>query len=95
MVIAQKLNQGGPRDLFIRPTSGGDPINLTANWDLEPGDARFSPDGKFIYFPAGIGGEEQLFRVSVPGGQVTQVTQRPAAPRQSDIDKSMTRIAYT
>ena len=95
MVIAQKLNHGGPRDLFIRPTAGGDAINLTANWDLEPGDARFSPDGKFIYFPAGIGGEEQLFRVSVPGGQVTQVTRGPRRLGNLTYDKAMTRIAYT
>jgi dipeptidyl aminopeptidase/acylaminoacyl peptidase len=95
MVIAQKLNHGGPRDLFIRPTAGGEPINLTANWDLEPGDARFSPDGKFIYFPAGIGGEEQLFRVSVPGGQVTQVTRGARRLGNLTYDKAMTKIAYT
>ena len=95
MVIGQKLNHGGPRDLFIRPTAGGEPINLTANWDLEPGNARFSPDGKFIYFPAGIGGEEQLFRVSVPAGQVTQVTRGSRRLGNLTYDKTMTRIAYT
>ncbi len=95
MVISQKLNHGGPRDLFVRPTAGGEPINLTVNWDLEPGDARFSPDGKYIYFPAGIGGEEQLFRVSVPGGQVTQVTRGPRRLGNLSHDKAMTKIAYT
>ena len=62
MIIQQKLNHGGPRDLFIRPVDGGEPINLTASWDLEPGDARWSPDGRFIYFTADIGGESHLFR---------------------------------
>ena len=63
MVIQQKLNHGGPRDLFMRPLGGGEPINLTADWDLEPGDSRWSPDGKYIYFTAAIGGETHLFRV--------------------------------
>jgi dipeptidyl aminopeptidase/acylaminoacyl peptidase len=65
MVIQQKLNHGGPRDLFIQPVAGGTPINLTATWDLEPGDSRWSPDSKYLYFTAGIGGETHLFRVSV------------------------------
>ena len=74
MIIEQKLNHGGSRDLFVRPVDGGEPINLTAKWDLEPGDPRWSPDGRFIYFTAGIGGETHLFRASVPGGAVEQVT---------------------
>jgi len=36
MIIQQKLNHGGPSDLYIRPVAGGAPINLTATWDLEP-----------------------------------------------------------
>ncbi|MGH9382899.1 MAG: S9 family peptidase [Vicinamibacterales bacterium] len=95
LVIAQKLNHGGPRDLYIRPTAGGEPTNLTANWDLEPRDARFSPDGKFLYFTAGIGGEAHLFRASVPGGHVTQVTRGARRLGNLVYDKSMTTIAYT
>ena len=37
MIIEQKLNHGGPSDLFVRPAAGGQAINLTADWDLEPG----------------------------------------------------------
>jgi dipeptidyl aminopeptidase/acylaminoacyl peptidase len=98
MVIDQKLNHGGPRDLFVRPVGGGasaSPINLTATWDLEPGDARFSPDGAFMYFSAGIGGESHLFKVSVPGGVVTQVTKGPRRVSGLVYDAGMTRVAYT
>ena len=96
MVIEQKLNHGGPRDLFVRTLSGtGDPLNLTARWDLEPGDSRWSPDGRFLYFTAGIGGESHLFRVSVPGGHVEQLTRGPRRIGGLTYDKAMERIAYT
>jgi dipeptidyl aminopeptidase/acylaminoacyl peptidase len=98
MVIDQKLNHGGPRDLFARPMTSGSnaaPINLTANWDLEPGDARFSPDGAFLYFSAGIGGETHLFKVSVPGGVVTQITNGPRRLAGFSYDTAMTKVAYT
>ena len=101
MVIQQKLNHGGPRDLFLR-TSDGKEINLTADWDLEPGDSRWSPDGKFIYFTASIGGESHLFRVNVPteAGRVfkpgvQQLTKGPRRVNGITYDKAMTKIAYT
>lgn len=98
MIIDQKLNHGGPRDLFVRPTgalSEAAAINLTANWDLEPGDARFSPDGASMYFSAGIGGETHLFKVSVPGGAVTQLTKGPRRLTSFSYDAAMTKVAYT
>jgi len=107
MIIQQKLNHGGPRDLFIRPVTeglarrsseraeSGEPVNLTAKWDLEPGSAQWSPDSRFIYFTAAIGGENHLFRTSVPGGLVEQVTKGPRRLNGLSIDKSFTKIVYT
>jgi dipeptidyl aminopeptidase/acylaminoacyl peptidase len=95
MIIEKKLNHGGPRDLYVRPVGGGEPINLTANWDLDPGDTRWSPDSRFMYFSAGIGGENHLFRVSVPDGKVEQMTKGPRRVNGVTFDKAMTRIAYT
>jgi dipeptidyl aminopeptidase/acylaminoacyl peptidase len=95
MIIRQKLTHGGSRDLFIRPVGGGAPINLTANWDLEPGDARWSPDARFIYFTAEIGGEQHLFRTSVPAGAVEQVTKGPRRLGGLTIDRAFKTIAYT
>jgi dipeptidyl aminopeptidase/acylaminoacyl peptidase len=102
-IIKQKLNHGGPRDLYIRPVDGsGTPINLTAAWDLEPTNARWSPDSRFLYFTAEIGGEVQLFRVaasagprSPPSGSVEQVTKGPRRLGNLTIDRAFTTIAYT
>ncbi len=94
-VIEKRLNHGGPRDLFIKPLDGGEPINLTGAWDLEPGDARWSPDGRFVYFPAEIGGESHVFRASVPDAKVEQVTTGPRRLGSLTVDRGFTRIAYT
>jgi dipeptidyl aminopeptidase/acylaminoacyl peptidase len=95
MIIKQKLTHGGARDLFIRPVDGGQAINLTANWDLEPSDVRWSPDGRFAYFTADVGGETHLFRTSVPGGVVEQVTKGPRRLGGVTIDQGFKTIAYT
>jgi dipeptidyl aminopeptidase/acylaminoacyl peptidase len=95
MIIEQKLNHGGPRDIYARPLAGGNPINLTANWDLDPGETRWSPDSRFIYFTAGIGGEAHLFRVTVPAGRVEQVTRGARRLNGLGYDKAMTKIVYT
>ncbi len=95
MIIRQKLNHGGPSDLYITPVAGGRAINLTASWDLEPGPTRWSPDGRFIYFTAAIGGESHLFRATVPDGRVEQVTKGARRIGGVSYDAAMTTIAYT
>lgn len=95
VIIREKRNHGGPSDLLVMPSGGGDPINLTARWDLEPDDPRWAPDGKHIYVTAATKGEVHLFRVSVPEGHVAQVTTGPRRLNGISIDRDFTRIAYT
>ncbi|MEW6322262.1 MAG: S9 family peptidase [Acidobacteriota bacterium] len=95
MIIDQKLDHGGPRDLFVRRVGEtAEPVNLTASWDLEPRDPRWAPDGRHVYFTAETGGEVHLFRASVPAGRVEQVTKGPRRLLGLTIDRSFTRIAY-
>jgi dipeptidyl aminopeptidase/acylaminoacyl peptidase len=98
LIIQERRNHGGPSDLYIRPSAGGEAINLTAKWDLEPAAVRWGPDGRFVYFSAGIGGESHLFRVLVPGGpgnDVEQITKGERRINGISFDKKVTRIAYT
>jgi dipeptidyl aminopeptidase/acylaminoacyl peptidase len=101
MIIGQKLNHGGPRDLYVRPVAGGAPVNLTASWDLDPGDSRWSPDGRYLYFTADTRGETHLFRVAVPAGataaagKVEQVTKGARRIGSLTYDRTFTTIVYT
>lgn len=73
-VLANRQNHGAPVDLYRIPAAGGTMVNLTADWDLLPGAPRPSPDGRFVYFSAGIGGTSHLMRIAATGGPVEQVT---------------------
>ena len=97
MIIKQTLNHGGPRDLYVRQVDGGgSPINLTSTWDLEPTNAQWSPDSRFLYFTAETGGETHLFRVAPSAGsKVEQVTKGPRRLGNLTIDKAFKTIAYT
>ncbi len=95
-VIREKLDHGGPRDLFVRAADGsGAQVNLTADWDLEPGATTWSPDGALLYFTAGVRGESHLFRVSVPAGRVEQVTTGHHRIGSVTFDRAMQSMAYT
>lgn len=52
----------------------GRPRNLTADWDLTPGDISWTPDGAAVRFDAETHGNVHLFEVAAAGGQVRQVT---------------------
>ena len=95
MVIAQKLNHGGPVDLIVMPAGGGAEKNLTGEWDYLPSGAQWSPDGKYVYFTGGIGGTTHLFRVAPTAGPVEQVTKGERRIGGLSFDRAMTKMAFT
>ncbi len=94
-IVDRKLDHGGPRDLYVRPVDGGEPINLTADWDLDAGSPMWSPDSGHMYFTTGIGGATHLFRVAPTGGPVEQVTTGERRIQGLDIDRTFQRMTYT
>ena len=95
MIIEQKMTHGGSQDIYIRPAGGGEAVNLTAQWDNDPGDVRWSPDSRYLYFSAGIGGANHFFRVPAAGGAVEQVTKGERRINGLDFDRSFRRMTYT
>ena len=74
-VIASKQTHGAATDIALFPAAGGTPRNLTAEWDLIPGAPGWSPDGRFVFFAAGVGGSEHLFRAALASpSRVEQIT---------------------
>ncbi|MEX2465785.1 MAG: S9 family peptidase [Gemmatimonadota bacterium] len=94
-IIDRELDHGGPRDLYVRPADGGEPVNLTVDWDLDAGSPMWSPDSGHIYFTTGIGGATHLFRVAPTGGPVEQVTTGERRIQGLDIDDAFERMTYT
>ena len=97
MIIQQKLNHGGPRDLFIRPVAGGEPINLTASWDLEPDDTRNGrPTAATCISRPRSAARSHLFRVAAAAAAtVEQVTKGERRLNGLTIDRAFKTIAYT
>jgi dipeptidyl aminopeptidase/acylaminoacyl peptidase len=93
-IIERRLDHGGPRDLYVRPVDGGEPLNLTADFDLDPSAPIWSPDSRHLYFTAGIGGATHLFRVGADGGAIEQVTTGERRIRSLTIDDDFERMTY-
>ena len=93
-VIAAKQDHGGAVDIYRMSAEGGQMKNLTANWDLLPGNTAWSSDGGFIYFSGGIAGSNHLFRVAAAEGAVEQVTKGERGLNGFSMSGTFERMAY-
>ncbi len=80
MAFVFTAERGAEQDLMVVDVAGDGqfataPVNLTADWDLDPGAPQWSADGTGIMFSATVGGNRHLFRVPAAGGPVVQVTE--------------------
>ncbi|MBZ5728776.1 MAG: S9 family peptidase [Acidobacteriia bacterium] len=94
-VIRARQNHGGAVDLYRIAAEGGQPTNLTPEWDLIPDAPAWSPDGQFIYFGGAVGGDTNLFRVPAAGGAVARITTGERALSGFSFSQQFDRMAYT
>ncbi|HXV86848.1 MAG TPA: prolyl oligopeptidase family serine peptidase, partial [Gemmatimonadales bacterium] len=94
-VIAAGQGHGAPVDLYRLRAAGGGMENLTAAWDLLPGSPTVSPDGRWVYFSAGVQGATHLFRVPLAGGEVQQVTRGERRLAGFTFSARFDHMAYT
>jgi Tol biopolymer transport system component len=76
-VIASKQDHGGAVDVYRMSAEGGQMANLTASWDLLPGNTSWSSDGVYL-FQRRVG-RNHLFRVAAPAAQWNKSPQVSAA----------------
>jgi dipeptidyl aminopeptidase/acylaminoacyl peptidase len=74
VVIRERWGHGAPVDLWVFSADGSERTNLTADFDLIPGEPRWSPDGRWIWFTAQTGGSTHLFRIAASGGTPQPLT---------------------
>ncbi|MEX0944384.1 MAG: S9 family peptidase [Balneolaceae bacterium] len=79
MAFTHSTERGAETDVMIVSLDrtgelDGSPINLTAEWDLQPGGIHWTPGTNHVRFSAQIHGNSHLFEVNRSGGDVHQVT---------------------
>ncbi len=95
VIIREGRDRGAPQDLYLISTDRTrPPTSITAEWDLMPGAPLWSPDSRFIYFPASISGSSHLFREPADGGSVEQVTTGNRMLSSFSFSADFRRMAY-
>lgn len=67
-------NSADQSDLKVIAVEGGEPRNLTADFDYSISSIEWSKDGKHIYFNAAEGLGTHLYKVAVGGGEPQRIT---------------------
>jgi dipeptidyl aminopeptidase/acylaminoacyl peptidase len=94
VVIRERWDHGAPADLYVFSADGQERRNVTEHWDFIPGVPEWSPDGRWIYFSASVGGNTHLFRMSPEGGSVQQVTAGTRRVGSLSFSADHSRVAY-
>lgn len=79
--------------LWRVPVAGGTPENLVGNWQYEPQEYRWTPDGK-ILLSASIGGRSAILRLDPASKQMTELVGGRRQIRGLAADEKATKLAY-
>lgn len=91
----QKETNAINRDIYIIPSTGGEPRRLTTH-PAPDGHPRWSPDSKTIAFESGRSGESQIWLIDMQWGearQLTRISTEASTPMWSTDGKSITFIS--
>src|SRR4051812_34522801 len=84
--IVAVSNLSGRKNLWLMPSAGGWPQQLTVS-DQRQANPAWSPDGHWIAYQSDYDGNEQwdLFMVSPQNGEVSQITSTPEIAEQQPV----------
>jgi dipeptidyl aminopeptidase/acylaminoacyl peptidase len=78
----------------IFPASGGQPKNLLASFDGQPGIAGWSADGKKIYFSEAKGTGTQIYVVDVAANRIDEIKHDPALLGTINLNRTGTTVGF-
>lgn len=81
--------------IFVMSASGGQPTVLLPEFPHEIGAARWSNDGRVIYFSANTGVRQELFRVGADGTGLRQITRGDHVVSNWSYTPELERHAFT
>ncbi len=82
-------------NLYLIPSTGGTPKQLTPKFDLNVGAPFWSSDAKTIYFTTNVRQANEIFSADVATGAVTQVSQTGSSISLADISRDGKTIVGT
>jgi Dipeptidyl aminopeptidases/acylaminoacyl-peptidases len=81
--------------LYLTPSTGGSPRQLTAKFDLDAGTPFWSGDGKTLYFSANVLEANEIFSADVATGAVTQLSKTGTGTNIADISRNGNTVVGT
>src|SRR6187455_1711502 len=73
---------------------GGKPFQLTNTFGGSSSNARFTPDGKWVSFVADRGNKQQIYLISIDGGEAFPITAEDEGVGGYDWRPDMTQLAF-
>ncbi len=81
--------------LYLIPSTGGSPKQITAKFDLNVGTPVWSHDGKTIYFNTNVLQANEIFSTEVATGSVTQVSKSGASINFAEVSTDGNTVVGT
>lgn len=82
-------------NLWVVPSQGGKPVNLTEAFDRPVGNVKWSPDSKELYFTAPDHGTTHLYKVKRETSEVEKVTDGLRTVQSFSLNRDGSIIAFT
>ena len=95
-LIAYAHNAKGSMDIFVMPTAGGDPVQITQS-PFDEALPRWSPDGQYLAFLADQGSGSDVYLVPPLGGVPRKVAETgfPFLERTFDAIRAMGAVPWS
>jgi dipeptidyl aminopeptidase/acylaminoacyl peptidase len=95
--LSRDLKNGeiGQQRLTVIAAEGGTPREIAPAFEYQPGPAKWSPDGKTIYFTAGVRTESRMFSVASTGGDATRLGDISGVINNASFSRDGSTLAFT